>query len=294
MKRLKAQLESKMNTSLGEGPVWHQDEKRLYFVDIVNFLVLSYDPVTKDRSEWKLPSYVSALALGEENEIYAAVQNELVLLNTSTGSGKTILSMDLHKNMRFNECKCDSQGRFWMGTMHLEAKKEAGAFFRVDPDGTFTKVLTNLSIPNGFCWSHDDRYLYHIDSFDYAVKRFEYDDNSGNLKNPKTVITLPDDSMLPDGMCMDQQGNLWIAMWGGSKVACYNPKDGALTAEVQVPAPHVTSCAFGGERLNKLYITTARLGLSDEQLKESPLSGSVFSCEVGVSGFETNLCNLKT
>lgn len=293
MKCFEAVLETKMECSLGEGPLWHKDEKRLYFVDIVNFKVYSYDPATKDTSEWKLHSYVGAIAFGEKHELYAALQNELVLLNTSIGATQTILSLDLAKDIRFNECKCDSQGRFWMGTMHLEAEKEAGAFFKVDLDGSVTKILSNLSVPNGFCWNLDNRFLYHIDSFDYAVKRFEYDKRSGSLKKPKTVISLPDDSMLPDGMCMDQKGNLWIAMWGGSKVACYNPSVGDLIAEVQVPAPHVTSCAFGGEKLDKLYITTARLGLTDHQLAEYPLSGSLFSCEVGVGGFDTNLCKIK-
>lgn len=293
MKRFEADLETKIECSLGEGPLWHKDEKRLYFVDIVNFKVHRYDPATGDISEWKFPTYVGAIAIGRKNELYAAVQNELMRLNTSTGSTQTILSLDLGKDMRFNECKCDSDGRFWMGTMHLEAQKEAGSFFRVDLDGSVTNILSNLSVPNGFCWSLDDRYLYHIDSFDYAVKRFEYDKKSGSIRRPKTVIPLPDDSMLPDGMCMDLQGNLWIAMWGGNKVACYNPDNGDLVAEVRVPAPHVTSCAFGGENFEKLYITTARLGLTDRQLAEYPLSGSLFSCEVGVGGFDTNLCKIN-
>ena len=293
MKQFRAELEVQINTSLGEGPLWHQDQNRLYFVDIVNFKVHSYDPVTKDKSEWTFPSYVGAIARGNQNELFVAVQNELVLLATRTGSTKTSLSLDFAKDIRFNECKCDHQGRFWMGTMHLEAKKGAGAFYRVDLDGSVVKVLSNLSVPNGFCWSQDNQYMYHIDSFDYAVKRFKYDEESGNLTNPKVVVSLPGESMLPDGMCMDQNGNLWIAMWGGNKVACYNPKVGELVAEVEVPAPHVTSCAFGGDNFDKLYITTSRLGLTDDQLEEYPLSGSVFSCEVGVSGFEAFQCRIQ-
>ncbi len=292
MKKFQVQLEAEIKTSLGEGPLWHKDEKRLYFVDIVNFKVHGYDPNTKNIAKWTFPTYVGAIAQGGEDELYVAVQNELVVLNTRTGSTKTILSLDLDKEMRFNECKCDRQGRFWMGTMHLEAKKGIGAFYRVDLDGSVTKVLAGLSVPNGFCWSQDNQFMYHIDSFDYAVKRFRYDERSGMLTNPQVAVSLPDDSIIPDGMCMDRNGNLWVAMWGGSKVACFNPKDGELMAEVEVPAPHVTSCAFGGDNFDKLYITTARLGLTDEQLEEYPLSGSVFSCDVGVSGFETFKCRL--
>ena len=293
MKHFEAQLEVEINTSLGEGPLWHKKEGRLYFIDIVNFKVHSYDPVSKDTHKWKLPSYVGAIAHGEENELYAAVQSKLMLLNTKTGSIKTILTLDLEKNIRFNECKCDSQGRFWMGTMHLEAQKEAGAFYKVDLDGSVTKVLTNLSVPNGFCWSEDNRFLYHIDSFDYSVKRFEYDEKSGSLSSPETVVQVGDGGVVPDGMCMDRAENLWIALWGGNKVVCYSPVNGELLAEVTVPSPHVTSCAFGGENFDILYITTARLGLTKEQLKEYPLSGSLFSCEVGVGGFESNQCKVR-
>ncbi len=294
MKQFRAQLEVKINTSLGEGPLWHQDQNRLYFVDIVNFKVHSYDPVTKDKSEWSFPSYVGAIARGDRNELFVAAQNELVLLDPQAGSTKSILSLDLAKDIRFNECKCDPQGRFWMGTMHLEAKKGAGALYRVDLEGSVVKVLPGLSVPNGFCWSLDNQYMYHIDTFDHAVKRFDYNEEPGSLTNPGVVISLPGDSMLPDGMCIDRNGNLWIAMWGGGKVACYNPKDGELIAQVEVPAPHVTSCAFGGDNFDTLYITTARLGLTDDQLEEYPLSGSVFSCKVGVGGFETFKCRIQT
>ena len=292
MKRFEAKLEVKMDCSLGEGPLWHPHEKYLYWVDIVNGKLLRYNPSTQENTEWKFPTYVGSIALGEKDELFIAAQNQLILHNTLTGASQVILSLPLAKDMRFNDCKCDSQGRFWMGTMQLEAQKEAGSFYKIDKDGTVTQVLSKLSIPNGFCWSADDRFLYHIDSFDYAVKRYEYDSQLGSLSKPTTVISLPDNTQLPDGMCMDQKGNLWIAMWGGSKVACYHPDTGEALAEVQVPSPHVTSCAFGGEKLDKLYITTARLGLSDEQLKEYPLSGSVFSCEVGVSGFQSNPCNI--
>lgn len=294
MKHFLAQLETKIDTSLGEGPLWHKDQNRLYFVDIVNFKVHSYDPVTKDKSEWAFPSYVGAIARGDRNELFVAAQNELLLLDTQAGSTKTILSFDLAKDIRFNECKCDRQGRFWMGTMHLEAKKGVGALYRVDLEGSVVKVLPGLSVPNGFCWSLDNQCMYHIDTFDYAVKRFDYDEKLGSLTNPKIVVSLPSDSMLPDGMCIDRNGNLWMAMWGGNKVACYNPKDGELISEVEVPAPHVTSCAFGGDNFDTLYITTARLGLTDDQLEEYPLSGSVFSCEVGVGGFETFKCRIQT
>lgn len=293
MKRFEAQLEMKLESSLGEGPVWHPNEKCLYFVDIVNCKIIRYDPESKQHAEWKFPSYVGAIALGGKDELFAAVGNELLLHNTQTGATQSILSLDLAKDIRFNECKCDSQGRFWMGTMQIEAQKEAGAFFRVDRDGSVTQVLSNLSVPNGFCWSQDNQYLYHIDSLDHAVKRFEYDESSGSLTQPKTIISLPDQSMLPDGMCMDEQGNLWIAMWGGHKVVCYNPDNGELMAEVQVPAPHVTSCTFGGENFDKLYIITARLGLSESQLEAYPLSGSLFCCEPGVSGFETDQCKIE-
>ncbi len=292
MKQFEAQLELKIETSLGEGPLWHSKEGKLYFVDIVGQKVFGYNPVTSHLSGWSLPSYVGAIAERGRHDLAVAVKNQLISLNTEIRKQTTLLSLDLNEDIRFNECKCDRLGRYWMGTMHVKAEKGAGAFYRVDLDGSVTQVLSNLSVPNGFCWSLDNKFLYHIDSFDYSVKRFSYDEAEGTISKPEAVITFEENGTVPDGMCMDQRGMLWIAMWGGSKVACYDPTSGQLLAEVKVPAPHVTSCNFGGDNFSTLYITTARLGLTNEQLEEFPLSGSVFSIDVGQKGFELNHCGL--
>ena len=131
--------------------------------------------------------------------------------------------------------------------------------------------------------------MYYNDTPTGRIARYRYDAASGEISFDGIAVVLPEGSGSPDGMTIDGNDNLWVAQWGGSGVYCYNPRTGELLAKVEVPAPHVASCAFGGEKLDTLYITTARAGLTDEQLKQYPLSGSLFSCRPGVQGVPANV-----
>ncbi|MEM6395126.1 MAG: SMP-30/gluconolactonase/LRE family protein [Bacteroidota bacterium] len=271
-------------TELGEGPLWHHQQGKIFTVDITQGNILAVDSDSRVLDVWSFPNYVSALAQIDDTNLLVAEKHEVSILNTSNGDRKVVAKLELDENVRFNECKCDRQGRFWLGTMHLEAKEGKGGFYRLDLNGQSNKILSDLTIPNGFCWSDDDRYLFHIDSFSHEVKKYEYHAVDGTLGSFETVYKNPNPSIYLDGMCMDRNGNLWIACWGGKQVICVDPITKAIIAQVKVPAPHVTSCAFGGKDFETLYITTAKLGLSDEQLERYPSSGGLFSCKVGVKG----------
>ncbi|MEM9837444.1 MAG: SMP-30/gluconolactonase/LRE family protein [Bacteroidota bacterium] len=265
---------------LGEGPIWHPVHEKLYWVDITQGKVQAYDPATQKVEHWPFPGFACALGVDQGDAIFVVEGSQLSRLHTQSGEVETLFELSIGEKRRFNECKLDRQGRFWMGTMHLDAKENAGAFYRLDQDGTFTKILDNQTIPNGFCWSADEQYLFHIDSFRHQVNCYVYDAAAGMISDPITIYTNPDPNVYLDGMCMDQAGNLWIACWGNGKVISVDPVRREVMAEVSVPAPHVTSCVWGGADGATLYITTARLGLTEEQLAEYPLSGGVFRVKV--------------
>ena len=187
-------------------------------------------------------------------------------------------------SLRFNDGKCDPAGRFWVGTFDLEQKPHAGTLYRLDPDGSLHVMLRGITNSNGIAWSLDKKLMYYIDTPTLTVQAFDYDHATGAIANPRVIIRIPEGAGFPDGMTIDAEGKLWVALWGGGAVHRYHPATGALLQAVAVPAPYTSSCAFGGPDLKTLYITTARGGLSPEQLEEFPESGNVFAVEPGVAG----------
>ena len=182
----------------------------------------------------------------------------------------------------------DPSGRLWIGTMGFGAPKGAASLYCVWADGTVETKLTKVTISNGIVWSANKKYMYYNDTPTRKIIRFRYDDSSGDILYDGVAVNIPEGTGSPDGMTIDCNDNLWVAQWGGGGVYCYNPYTGDLLTKIVVPAPHVASCAFGGDKLDTLYITTARAGLSEEQLEEYPLSGSVFCCKPGAKGVPAN------
>jgi sugar lactone lactonase YvrE len=207
------------------------------------------------------------------------------------GSGGLEWLTDLEKEIkdnRPNDGKCDSHGRLWLGTMNINAKDHAGALYSVNQDKTVTQHLTSLSIANGLAWSKDDRFFYFIDSPLYRVDRYLFDATAGRLTFDSTVIEIPQELGMPDGMTIDDEGMLWVAQWDGFCVCRWNPETGEMLHKIDVPAPQVSSCTFGGENLDILLITTARAGLSEETLSQYPQSGNIFFTQPGVKGLLPN------
>lgn len=285
MKVLQAKLEVWAECKLGEGPVWHPLQQKLYWVDILNCQIYSYDPATGQRHSFDTDKPVGALAPIDEDNMLIALQGEIAVLNTENGTIKELAKIeeDIPTN-RCNDGKCDPQGRFWIGTMDFDEVPQKGALYCLAKDKGLTKVLDKLTISNGLDWCTRRNKMYFIDSFDRVVKAYDFDPHSGKIMNGKIIIKAKDDRESPDGMCIDREGMLWIAFWGGKRVGRYNPDTGEHLLDVEVPALHVSSCTFGGADLTTLYITTARKDVSTTQLEQYPLSGSVFSCHTNVKG----------
>ena len=284
-KTIEATTVLEAGNTLGEGPLWHSIHQMLYWVDIEEKVIHGLEPHTGRHRHWPISKKVSTIAPASNGNFVLGLQGEIAEFDAASGKVSTLVQLepDLPQN-RCNDGKCDPAGRFWVGTMHTETKPGAGSLYCMDRGLRIHKVLTGLTIANGMGWSRDGQYMYFIDSAEYCVKQFNFHASQLKLTDGKIILDFKDKNEQPDGMCVDVRGMLWIGFWGGSRVGCYDPASGRHVADVRVPAPQVTSCTFGGKDLDTMYITTAREGLSAEQLKKYPLSGGLFSCMPDTNG----------
>ncbi len=195
--------------------------------------------------------------------------------------------MDEPASNRFNDGKCDPAGRFLAGTMDANEKNASGHLYSFESGKPPRKLLDGLRISNGLAWSPDHKIFYYIDTPTRQVRAFDYDLDTGELSNPRIAVEIPEALGWPDGMTSDMEGRLWIALWGGSKIARWNPLNGRLEAQVAIPSLHTSSCVFGGARRDILYVTSARVGMGKSALEKYPLSGGVFQIQTQTQGTPT-------
>ena len=265
---------------LGEGPVWCAREQALYWVNISapEIRRLKDGVVTT----WAMPEAVGSLALRERGGILVALKSALSVFDPGSGAIEKIAEAPgHHAGLRFNDGKCDRQGRFWVGSMRAGADPVEGFLYRLDGAGC-TKVLDGIGIPNSLCWSPDGRTMYFSDSPKRVIWAFPYDPASGAI-GERSVFATVAAPMVADGGTVDAEGYLWSANYGGWRVTRFAP-DGSVDRVVPVPASNITSCAFGGPGLGTLYIVSAYQGLSDEQRSKQPAAGGLFAIDVGVKG----------
>ena len=271
------------HAELGEGPVWDPIAGCLYFVDILRGHVHCAGASRECRTI-PIGRMVGALAATDGGDLVLAAQGGFARLDLATGHVTTIANLDGGRpDIRMNDGKCDPAGRFWAGTMALDERPNAGGLYRLDSDGRVHTMLTGVSISNGLDWSDDGRVMYFIDSPTLAVDAFDFDARTGAIANRRTVVRIDLGVGVPDGMTLDADGCLWVALWGGGAVHRYTPA-GVLDAVVAVPTTYPTSCTFGGADLRDLYITTAAVKLSARDRAEQPSAGGVFVARPGVRG----------
>lgn len=274
----------KSKASLGEGPLWLPQTNELMWVDINKGEVHCFGLKNKIDDIVYHGVKTSCIVSVSENEFLIADTNKFVKCNKKTNTHSPYLEIDFKdSNIRFNDGKIDPNGNFWIGTMDMDASPNKGSLYRIDSNKNVTEVLPNITISNGLAWALDGKTMYYIDSYDHAVYAFDFNEKS-EISNQRVAFEVAKELGTPDGMTIDSNGNLWIAMWGGSAVICWNPKSGQILDRIEVPAPHVTSCVFGGKEMNTLFITTAREGLSDKKTETYPLSGSLFYVKMKARG----------
>ncbi len=262
---------------LGEGPVWDARHNSICWVDILNGEIHEFS--TENKSHKIIPVYenIGAISICKDGNLLAALKNGLAFINRENGLIEMIADPEEHLPAnRLNDGKCDPAGRFWVGSMSLVEDEAAGSVYVLEKDLSIFKKIENVTIPNGMAWSLNYQTFYFIDTPTYEVVAYDYDKNTGSISNKKTIIKIVKEDGFPDGMTIDSEGMLWIAHWDGWQVTRWNPATGEKVFAIKLPVAKVTSCRFGGKKFEDLYITSAKTGLSENELMEQPLAGYLF------------------
>jgi sugar lactone lactonase YvrE len=268
---------------LGEGPLWDARSDVLSWVDLLagRVYLCGADGALLRTHEVLAP--VGAALPAADGGYVLADGWGLTLLSGDGVTGPAHAMFRDDPGLRCNDAKCDPAGRAWVGTVARGLSPGAGALHRIDPGPRVTTVLTGLTVANGLGWSPDARTMWFVDSADPRIVGYDYDLDTSTLGPCRTAVEVRTARGVPDGLCVDDEGCIWVALWDGHAVHRYTP-EGHLDTVVTVPAARVTSCAFGGSDLSTLYITTARTGLSDDDLRSQPHAGGLFAVTPGVTG----------
>jgi len=282
---MQAELLLDARATLGEGPAWDEKTQTLYWVDILCKRVHAFKDSRDDFLQ--LDEFIGCVAPRHDGGLVATLHASFWTLDLVAGKQALLASVSEPASNRFNDGKCDPAGRLLAGTMDMDEKTASGALYSLTAGQSPRKLLDGVRIANGLAWSPDYKIFYYIDTPTRQVRAFDYDLDTGDISHPRVVVEVPSEMGFPDGMTSDMDGRLWIALWGGSRVSCWDPHTGRLEAEIRVPAPHVTSCVFGGPRRDILFVTTARVGLDESALAANPLSGGLFQIQTQTTGMPT-------
>jgi len=277
MKTHNARLLMDIRSAHGEGPVWDAASGRLLWVDLTGCKIHAIAPVTGAVETRNFAEPVCAVAPHADGRIMVAFAKRLTWVDWDSGAiTGTICKVepDLPGN-RCNDGKLDPAGRFWIGTMsHDGSVKGAGALYRLEAGKGLVRVLDRLTIANGLGWTADALTMFFIDSPTREVWAFDFDPADSSIGNRRTVVRVPAELGLPDGMCVAPDDTIWVAHWGPGCVCRWDPSTGELLEQINTGCPHTTSCALGPQ--GSLFITTSRLGLNQWALEAAPHSGALF------------------
>ncbi|MBD0294580.1 MAG: SMP-30/gluconolactonase/LRE family protein [Flavisolibacter sp.] len=289
MKRLQYEVLAPHCCLLGEGPVWDAANQSICWVDILNGNIHEFKLSKKQHRTIAVKDMIGAISLCTNGDFLAAMKSGLALISRESGKIKILCHPEVHlPENRFNDGKCDPAGRFWAGTMAVSERAGAGSVYTIEKDFSHSVKMEGVTISNGMAWSPDNKAFYFIDTPTFEVVAYDYDIKSGNISNRRVAVTIPKKEGFPDGMTIDREGMLWIAHWDGWQVARWNPQTGQKLLSIPLPAARITSCTFGGEDLQDLYITSASIGLTEKQHEEQPFAGSLFVIKnCGFQGMET-------
>ncbi len=280
-----AALEYQIKAQLGEGSFWNYETQELYWIDILNNQLHIYNPKTKMDRFLNTPSNIGTVVPINLNNAVVALQDGIYIMDTN--SGETTLLSNVESELttnRFNDGKCDPSGRFWVGSMAYDETPKAANLYMINGKGEVALRVDSVTISNGIVWTRDKKTMYYIDTPTSEIKAYNYDDATGAISNMRVAVKVNDSLGYPDGMAIDENDKLWVAMWNGNAVICFDPTTGEVITKIEVPAHNVTSCAFGGKDLDTLYITSASIDMTDGEKAKYPLAGSLFKAVPEVKG----------
>ena len=272
--------------SLAEGPVWGSSSNNsLYWVGILDGTVHRFNTATNVHDRWETGQPVGSLAIRKSGGLLLAMQDGFATMDLDTSVIDLVAPVEFeNKGQRMNDGSCDSMGRFWAGTMSAgDAVLGSGSLYRLDADGSVTTHLRGITISNGIGWSPDDSIMYFIDTPTRRIDACDFNATDGNIINRTPLVEIPSGSGSLDGLAVDEEGCIWVAVWGASEVRRYSPL-GEHLSSLKLPVTAPSSCAFGGSNLDILFITTARISLTPEEILAQPTAGGVFAANVGVRG----------
>jgi len=270
------------HNELGEGPIWHPLENRLYWLDILEKKIQRYDPRRAEYQVFNVGQKISALGLRGPNSFITAGENGFAFWSLDWDTFRAISNPERGKSdARFNDGKVDRDGRFWAGTMTAEGA--SSKLYKLDENLVVTPMIENVTISNGIGWSPDDHIMYYADTRRFTIYAYDFEHDKGEISNKREFVQFSGEDGVPDGLTVDAEGYVWCALWGGWRVERYSP-EGECVQTIEVPVAQPSSCTFGGEDFRTLYITSAREGMSQAQLAEQPQAGNLFTCQPGVRG----------
>ncbi|MFC6022935.1 SMP-30/gluconolactonase/LRE family protein [Plantactinospora solaniradicis] len=263
----------------GEGPVWDPRTGRLLWVDMLEGDVLGLTPGPDQVVRHHLDTVAAVVRPRAAGGYLVAVERGFLLTDPELRPTSRLPELWSDPGRRMNEGGCDPAGRFYCGSMAYDMRPGAGELYRLDADLVPRRVLGDVTISNGIAWSRDGRSAYYVDTPTQRVDVFDYDPDSAALTGRRPFARIDSADGAPDGLTLDAEGGVWVALWGGGEVRRYTPT-GRLDVRIPLPVRQVTACAFGGPDLRDLYITTSRLGLSEPE----PAAGALFRATPGMSG----------
>ncbi len=271
-------------SQLSEGPLWDERAQLLYWVDIEGRRLHVYNPVAHEDHSLLMPSRIGMVCLTKDDRVMVALEKGVYFVQGEESTQLFFGDMErpLERN-RLNDGKCDAAGRLWVGSMNMDVTEGQAALYCLTPEKQCAKMLDGVTVSNGLGWSLDGRFLYYIDTPSGFLWRFDFDLETGRISNRTALIDYGNEEGNFDGMTVDAEGCLWIAHWGGFQVSRWDPVSGKKILTVKVPVPNPSSCAFGGPKLDRLYITTAT-GRDKTVKRDYPLSGSLYVYEDGTRG----------
>ena len=273
--------------TLGEGTLWSPREQALYWVDILGRQLHRYRPLDAQRDSWAFDAEISALAEQvSQPGLIVTLRRGFARFDPNGASAVHYLHQPSEEpaGNRFNDGKCDAAGRFWGGTMDFDCVAPTGMLYAYSADGRCVRHELGFAVTNGPTWTADGRTIFVNDTVQGRVNAWDFDPKTAALSNPHLWLQFAKGDGFPDGMTTDAAGRLWIAHWGAACVTCHDPLTAAELARIALPTSHITNVMFGGPQLQTLYVTSARFGLSPEQLQAEPLAGGLFAIEMNVAG----------
>lgn len=275
-------VEREARDKLGEGACWSPRDQAFYWVDILapalNRLSLGDGAITR----WAMPEPLGWVVRRRCGGLIGGFQSGVAEIDLDPLAIRAVVDPEPHlPGNRMNDGKADAQGRIWFGTMDMAEQADSGALYRLDPDRNWTRIDHGYRVPNGPAFSHDGQWLYHSDTARRTIYRFTLGAD-GSVADRLPFIHFGEEDGYPDGMTVDASGGLWVAHWGGNRISRFAP-DGKLDRAIALPARQITNLAFVGDRLDRLFVTSAATGLPP-----SPYDGALFEVDAGTTGMATN------